>query len=165
MSTSPKFRPHHAKRLLALAGFLEKLPRKRFDYSRWVGFDWKRKADLSCGTPACALGWATTMPRFRKLGLRLGGDGCDVPLPFLKGRAHLAVSEVGEEIFGLDYPEFRYLFCPDSSVGWQFRDSHPELSPPLDQAATPKQVAKHFRKFVTWKKQKEAAGLDPLKAG
>lgn len=43
----------------------------RFDYSRWVGQDWGGKPDLSCGTKACSMGFATTMPVFQELGLSL----------------------------------------------------------------------------------------------
>lgn len=43
----------------------------RFDYNRWVGQDWAGKTDLSCGTKACSMGFATTMPIFQALGLQL----------------------------------------------------------------------------------------------
>ncbi len=59
-------------RMLYLAKFLRGLPPERFDYSSWVGDTWLKKQDLSCGTTACALGWAATIPEFRKsTGLRL----------------------------------------------------------------------------------------------
>lgn len=44
---------------------------ERFDYSRWVGLDWKGMQDLSCGTRACSMGFAATMPVFQALGLSL----------------------------------------------------------------------------------------------
>lgn len=44
---------------------------ERFDYSRWVGQDWKGMQDLSCGTRACSMGFAATMPVFQALGLSL----------------------------------------------------------------------------------------------
>lgn len=59
------------RRLLKLADFLDALPPARFDYGVWVRSDWQGSSDLSCGTAACALGWATTIPEFRKMGLRL----------------------------------------------------------------------------------------------
>lgn len=59
------------RRLLKLADLLEKLPQERFDMKYWVGNGWKGKPDLSCGTTACALGWATTVPSLRKAGLKL----------------------------------------------------------------------------------------------
>jgi len=60
--------------LLELATFLEALPPERFDYGSWVGAKWKDAQDLSCGTTACALGWAATLPSCRQEGLRLGRD-------------------------------------------------------------------------------------------
>lgn len=59
------------RRLLVLADFLETVPASRFHMDVWVGDDWKGAADLSCGTAACAMGWATTIPEFQQLGLRL----------------------------------------------------------------------------------------------
>jgi hypothetical protein len=54
-----------------LRKILAKVPRERFDMNRWVGADWKGAKNLSCGTSACAAGWATTDPWFRRRGLRL----------------------------------------------------------------------------------------------
>lgn len=99
------------KRLLKLADFLEKLHadkkrRKQFDYTNWVNRAlWKGKADLSCGTTACALGWATTIPEFRKAGLRLGKNGN----PTLVG-TRVPVSYAAEEIFGTTGAEFQTIF-------------------------------------------------------
>jgi len=67
-----------AKRLLKLADFLEKLPEKKrkgkFDmdtFGKHVGPHHPKKYNY-CGTSACALGWATTSPYFRRLGLKAG---------------------------------------------------------------------------------------------
>jgi hypothetical protein len=54
----------HAKRLLKLAALLDTVPRKEFDLNRW-------KLERSCGTVACACGWAATIPAFRRAGLSL----------------------------------------------------------------------------------------------
>src|SRR5262245_9048968 len=54
-----------------LADFLDRLPAQRFDYSKWVGSSWAGASDLSCGTTACAAGWATTLPSFKEAGLKL----------------------------------------------------------------------------------------------
>lgn len=125
------------RRLLLLANKLDSLPRARFDFGRWVGPKWQGKADLSCGATACAIGWATTMPVFRLLGLRLNAAG----YPVLKG------PEVWENagmkaitgIFGVSNDEAGRLFLPAD-----FRQEPDKLS----RRATPKQVAKHIRKFV-----------------
>lgn len=130
-------------RLLKLADFLEKLPRKRFDYGRWVGVDWDGKPDLSCGTTACALGWATTIPSFRRLGLRLrklGGTVSVVELENDDGQeTHWSAAAMN--VFGLDANEAFYLFLPGFGLaGMKYH------SPRHD--ATAKQVAKHIRRFV-----------------
>jgi hypothetical protein len=124
----------HANRLLKLAELLEKLPRKRFDFAHWAGPDWKGAADLSCGTKACALGWATTLPSIRRLGIRLE------LVPYRSGRNVTTVVcpfggpyQAGELAFGLSAADFECLFTP-----WGNGLGRP----------TPKQVAKHIRKFV-----------------
>lgn len=121
----------HAKRLLKLADFLSELPRKRFYYGRWVGDNWGGKQDLSCGTTACAFGWAATMPEFRRLGL------CIAP-GFLSGVVRLkdggSSYSAAEKVFGLNPDEHDLLFLPAESG--------------LGERATPKQVAKHIREFV-----------------
>jgi hypothetical protein len=79
------------KRLTTLATFMEKLPasaNKHFKMRQWflhtgdhehdIGFEVERKDMNHCGTVACALGWAATVPSFRKAGLKLhqtGGSG------------------------------------------------------------------------------------------
>ena len=65
----------NVERLKRLADFLRnEVPPERFDISTWVGTSakpWLGKEDLSCGTVACAMGWATQVPEFRAAGLRL----------------------------------------------------------------------------------------------
>ncbi len=132
----------HKKRLLKLADFLYTLPRNRFDFSTWVGDDWDGKANLACGTTACALGWATTMPEFRRLGLMLKHDDwCsyvsmvdDVRDDIVSG-PELAAARV----FGLDADEYRYLFTP--------RD-YADNPRGLPNTATAKMVARRIREFV-----------------
>lgn len=119
-------KPVHAKRLLKLADFLEKLPRKRFDYATWVGDTWDGTPlqSESCGTTACALGWAATMPLFRRLGASLkkytdyeGGFVC------FKGRSRM------------------HCFLFTGGAG-KYGET------PMPDSVTPKQAAKHIRNFV-----------------
>jgi hypothetical protein len=50
---------------------LAKVKPSKFDMLDWIDKKkWKGKVDLSCGTTACAAGWATTDPYFRRKGLR-----------------------------------------------------------------------------------------------
>lgn len=138
-------KPHiYKSRLLKLADFLEKLPPKRFAYDMWVGSHWRGNTNLSCGTTACALGWATTMPIFRRLGLRLTlGVGCnlddaerggmygDITMPG-GGDEYVA----GKKIFGLTMGEVSQLFMPANDY---------------EETASAKYVAKKIRKFVKTK--------------
>jgi hypothetical protein len=115
-------------RLLKLAEHMRSLPPKaarHFDMENWmrhlsedghkhVATDEDVKLDdlLECGTTACALGWATTSPYFRRIGLKLvAGDG-----PFAKvrlgrtSRAAYDVFELAMKVFDLNLPEAHYFF-------------------------------------------------------
>jgi hypothetical protein len=96
---------------------LEKLPAGKFDYGIWVDTKtWKGMTDLSCGTTACALGWATAIPEFQKLGLYMNFDG----IPKLIGRGQNAEGwragyEAGAVVFGLAEEEADYIFYPEGN--------------------------------------------------
>lgn len=139
------------KRLEKLAAFLRKLPPKRFDYNQWVGSDWKGKPDLSCGTTACALGWAAAMPAFNRIGLKLrripskyadGEDAWNVGFE-LNGNICTAL-EAASETFGISWDDASHLFMPNSadpygnvwerSIDWE--------------NASAKQVARKIEQYV-----------------
>lgn len=131
-------------RLLKLAKFLARLPPERFDYSRWVGADWKGKQDLSCGTSGCALGWASTMPAFRRLGLHLR--------PLVRGLdAEWSIPEWGQPRVGRSKGQYAgraifgrgadVLFLPDTYI-----PTGDFYTPGMN--APPKSVAACIRKFV-----------------
>lgn len=123
------------RRLMKLVELLKTVPRKQFNYWKWAGHDWKGKADLSCGTQACALGWATTIPSLRRLGLRLHRPfRASNPFVQLKGAPRLSPYEVAQTLFGLNANQAHYLFTAVSSGE--------------EDDATPKQVAKKLEKFV-----------------
>ena len=132
------------KRLLKLADHLETIKRKGksifhndkdspvtvmnkgecgFNMDTW--FDWDYEG---CGTTACALGHACSIPSFRKAGLRMRSDPVDENYyyPDFNGMEGL---EAASEFFDIDFEGACSLFY---SRG-------PE---------TPKQVAKRIRKFV-----------------
>lgn len=132
-------------RLLRLAAFLETLPPERFNYGQWVGDDWAGKPDLSCGTAACALGWAMSLPDMgvppAKRYLTSSGrakavweydDGTD--------REPLDVAQVA---FDLVRHDAKFLFIP----------GHTPQSGKPQEDAEPQEVAAHIRKFV------EAGGI------
>lgn len=117
------------RRLLKLAVFLRTVPRKRFDYSVWVGTNWRGAPNLSCGTTACALGWATTMPEFRRLGLRMSRS-------FFGGGAvrlgRMGSISAAMTVFDIDEEAVNDLFIPKFD----------------EDRATPKYVARKIERFV-----------------
>lgn len=117
------------RRLLKLAAFLRTLPRRRFDYTNWVGIDWKGAKDFSCGTTACALGWATTMPAFQRLGLRMGRRD-QWPKLYRNGN----LDTITDRLFGAGTKE---LFIPRTLA---------------EHDATAKHVAKKIERFVASRK-------------
>lgn len=128
----------YLRRLGKLASFLETLPRERFNYNHWVGDDWKGKENLSCGTTACALGWAATMKPFRKLGLRLVMPENDWSPPFVALKDENFPDTPGD--WGTSQDAITEVFGTESHD--LFFPSDDELK------ATPKQVAKKIRRFI-----------------
>jgi hypothetical protein len=107
------------RRLAKLSKFLcTKVPKDRFDYGHWVGAHWKGKADLSCGTSACAAGWATTIPEFRRRGLNLVHDANQMHddygghVVFYDGYVYRSGISAVARFFGLDFEDARMLFAP-----------------------------------------------------
>jgi hypothetical protein len=153
---SPKV---YKERLLELAKFLRKLPKKRFDYTTWVGENWEGKKDLSCGTTACALGWATAIPSLRKAGLRMVKiyDSYVNAVVCMKNEEnpnHNSPEAAAAEVFGLDTEEFEYLFVPESSVPSSLYDMGLDPYGP-DEDADAKEVARHIRRFAKAKYGKQ----------
>lgn len=106
------------------------------DSSQWDGKNQK----LSCGTTACAIGLASTLPKFRRLGLRLcrheGPFGIE---PFiLKGPNANSTFDSWEDVafaLGITKDEYSALFIPDSSPNY------------LSSSAAPEQVADQIVSF------------------
>lgn len=121
------------------------LAAKRFQFYSWVGREWRGEPDLSCGTTACMAGWATTLPRFKKRGLKLRRylDGTNgIVSPGLDD-SWSAICRT----FGLEAVEAAHLFSPD--YDFIIRHSPPAKSlQGLGGNATPKQAARHLRRFV-----------------
>jgi len=105
------------KRLMKLADFLDTVPRKHFDMNIYVeGIrtgDGEYKIDglinHECGTSACALGWACTMPEFRKAGLRLSGS-----MPIYKNWDEQSAAK---RFFGITEKEAETLFYSHWDAG------------------------------------------------
>ncbi len=156
------------ERLHLLAAELRKWPTIQFYFGSWVGDNWQGKPDLSCGTTACALGVATTMPVFQALGLKLAkeyGSGyvtiegvapqmCS-PDGFLNGHVSLVDTSLHSAmtIFDLTKHEATYLFTPGDQpyeLGEELSDTD-ELDVSPDEYASPDQVADHIEAFIKWK--------------
>lgn len=125
--------------LLKVAALLETLPRNRFNYSVWVGKDWKGATDLSCGTKACALGWATTIPEFHAQGLRLGTFDPEA------GDSNHGLSQNTERackvLFGVGAWDDEGPFQPQQGLDEENQAEYGD-------DASPKQVAQRIREFV-----------------
>ncbi len=134
------------RRLLVLADFLDALPPRRFDYSSWVGMDWKGLPDLSCGTTACALGWATAIPEFQALGLRLVKTDLSHSFSRVMLGDYNTNSSAAAIVFGITSDEADYLFLPGELPPYERRSGKLEESP--DAEASAKDVAQHIRDFV-----------------
>ena len=142
------------EKLLKLASFLDELPEHRFFYGSWVGSTWGGKEDLSCGTTACALGWAATIPEFREEGLRLKrthGGLAYISLPRGNGYGDYEDTEAGSVFFEIDRAEAYHLFQPNDALG-----NH--VSP--GSTASAQDVAAHIRWFVDVKERAEHDGKD-----
>ncbi len=93
------------RRLGWLKETLLKVPDKRLYMGYWVSSSWGGRPDLSCGTSACAMGWATTNPKLRHAGLRLHENVG----PEYKG---LMGFDAAQAVFGLTHAEAMRLFDP-----------------------------------------------------
>lgn len=143
----------YEQRLLKLAAHLDKVRPSRFDFARWAGDDWKGKANLSCGTTACALGLATTIPSFRRLGLRLfrrdGGFGKPW-VGLTSDTSERSAYNAAGHVFGVSAEEFEFLFLPNGQQEHTYAEDQEQkygrTAP--ESKATPKEVAAHIRYFV-----------------
>jgi hypothetical protein len=123
---------HHANRLLKLAAFLRELPARKFDLNQWVTKG--NPMEDHCGTVACACGWATAIPSFRKAGFRL--DRIMLPSGYIRLYPTFAGQEQFEaaaRFFGINKSAAEFLF--DS-------DEYPSTR------RGPKSVAARIEKFV-----------------
>lgn len=87
-------------RLKHLITVLAAVPDKQFDIDNW-------KEHNSCGTVACALGWAGSDPQFKAEGLQLARP---IFTPHFQGFTGYAA---GAEFFGITREQSEYLFNPD----------------------------------------------------
>ena len=108
----------------------------------WVGDNWQGKPDLSCGTTACACGWATTLPKFRKMGLKLNIRTSGAYTETWISYGDNTRSDAIASFFGLKSEEVEFLFIP---YGDYNKLRHKELLPPT---AKPYHIARRIRAFI-----------------
>lgn len=120
--------------LIELANYLDTVPENRFNYATWTSNDWN-KDPHTCGTTACALGWATQIPSFKKLGLRFTPYGNVSTSMTADGYESAGdPTEVAAGIFEITIRDAHYLFNPYTN--W------------LGVRSSPARVADHIRRFV-----------------
>lgn len=151
------------KRLLILADKLEEVSERSFNLAKWINYrrtyrvavapllsNSVLKADLKpeefeeCGTSACAVGWAGTIPQFQKLGFTMDirEAFCD-PAPSFQGHRGWYATHA---FFDLNWDSAHSLFSKNSPA---YRG----------QEATPKFVAQVIRDFVQARKTLGSEGL------
>lgn len=149
-----------ARRLLAVADKTEEKERAgKFRFAAWVGNEatpYQGKADISCGTSACALGWATTIPALRKKGLRLRCVSGAMYEPTCPGA--IDTEGVSSILFGLTANEHNHMFTP----GNMSHDGGKWVNPKhglvdLPQTASGDMVAANIRRYVEAKYPKAYA--------
>ena len=129
------------RRLLVLADFLEKsVTIGRFTIDVWVSSFWKGDAGLSCGAAACAVGWATTIPEFQALGLKLERDEEGFPQVKFPGAGNSFAAPA--VLFEIHQHDSDRLFLPDFYVVEDEKGEEKQYDP------TPKEVAARIRAFV-----------------
>lgn len=155
------------RRLMLLVDKLRNLPRERFNYSLWAGDDWKGAKDLSCGTTACALGWATAVPELADAGLclRRGLDRVYVSLfdESLLGdcaQSHTAPFRAACHVFGISKREADYLFIPEEEPPDEMYNDA-ERAP--NEEADAAEVADHIERFVELKWPADTTPSQPAK--
>jgi len=99
---------YHKKRLLKLADFLLTVPAEQFNMKNWALKE--KNGKPACGTVACACGWATTIPSFRKAGFRLVGTEFRPELEYKGSYQFYAAAK----FFDISVVDAEYLFHPAS---------------------------------------------------
>lgn len=131
------------RRLLAMADFLEtKVPHKQFNFGvvvtevdelerpKWLN----KPLSPNCGAAGCAMGWAPSMRCFKREGWTFAAGYLCAP----DGRTRI-YENAAMEMFDITFADAEFLFAPGPK-----KDGYSGFG----SGATPKQVAKHIRKFV-----------------
>lgn len=137
------------RRLCRLVEILRELPDARFDYTQWIGTDWQGNPDLSCGTTACALGWAAADPEFQRLGLSPAWRSQQPVIEYQDGLVISYGFTAAAHFFGVTAMESSFLFGPNNE------DFPPYYWTSPRGAATPGMVADHIDHFIRVRRSNE----------
>lgn len=140
----------YGSRLLALADKLDTIPKERFNFNQWIGDNWKGSQDLSCGTTACALGWAATMPKFRKLGLYIL-DRFSTGNPSVYIHRECEGVDAATTLFGISYTEATIIFTPFTEKHNEHMRFGRNIISQISPLSSAMKVAAHLRRFVRLK--------------
>jgi hypothetical protein len=97
------------QRLRKLADFLKTVPEAKFDIGDWAtkGFNPGNPEASECGSVACAVGWACTIPEFQAEGLHMHNS---TPIYAAEDGNAYQSWHAARIFFGLDYDESQQLF-------------------------------------------------------
>lgn len=118
--------------LTILADFLDQLPSDQFDLHTWLetgNLNDKAVAELTvaemlaekdCGTTACAIGWACTIPEFQEAGLKYhyDYDGIYVGQPPADGVTDGSTIQQVARLLDLTIFQANHLFMPHYYTDW-----------------------------------------------
>lgn len=140
------------ERLTKLAELLDTVPPDRFNMDYWGLAPHGDLEDLNiaeCGTAACALGWACSIPEFRAAGLRLRKIGTSIrydhfsPEIKIRSEAYPALEvaheafHAGAKFFDITLEQSEWLFLPREyePPGYDQDEDPPIIITPADVAA------------------------------
>ena len=129
--------------LKLLEAKLRTVSQDQFDMNTWCGsaaHPWEGKEDLSCGTVACALGHATTIPEFKALGLRLVIDDANSGMGFIK-YGYLTSYLAAAKLFDITVDQSMHLFS-----GVSYRTYEKDTW--IDNAVTSNMVADRILEMI-----------------
>lgn len=142
--------------LLALAAYLDKVPSANFDYrtvanQRMCVLRPTVKLEPDCGATACAVGYMTRMPRFRKLGLRIDKDASPGNSVRLNGKL-VWFAAAAARVLHISRNDAEWLFAPNhewrDEYGFRRRNSEGLTMVSPGFRALPEEVAQHIRNYV-----------------
>lgn len=89
-------------------------PESGFNMRSWAKNKMPSNPDLTCGTSACAIGLACTLPAFKRKGFVLGRIVCTSETfsaePIFENRDGY---DAVKNFFGITFDDALWLFCPD----------------------------------------------------